>query len=172
MDCRERLEVHHKDTDPSEHLPLGGKTRISNCQCFSMLLLISFRADAQRGSTPPQFLRWEPWLLLPPTPCEWAEHKYLPLLLTETCDVSSHSLSRLPVCWWQLPTHLFTIGSHFRLLVPANVKGTFCSGGRMTSSDYRYPVRRTVKQQRQKRACIIHSSQSKPIRRRKKKQSC
>lgn len=31
-----------------------------------------------------------------------------------SCDVSSRSLTRLPV-WWQLPTHLFTVGSHFLL---------------------------------------------------------
>lgn len=38
----------------------------------------------------------------------------------KSCDASSqsHSLTQLPVWWWQLPTHLFTVGSHFLYLFP------------------------------------------------------
>lgn len=62
---------------------LQEKPGIQFFKCFSTFLLISFRPDARRGSPPPQFPRWEAWLLPPPTPREWAGCKYLPLLLTQ-----------------------------------------------------------------------------------------
>lgn len=61
--------------------PPAGETRNLDRKCLGSFLLISFRPDARRGSPPPQFLRQEAWLLPPPTPREWAEFKYLPLLL-------------------------------------------------------------------------------------------
>lgn len=74
------------------------------------------------------------------------------------CDASSHSFTRLPVWWWQLPTHLFTVGPHFLFLLFVTVpaKGTFCSTSRMTRCDYQYPVRLTKRRRRRKSTWIIH----------------
>lgn len=80
--------------------------------------LISFLCDTQRVNLPHDSCRST---LTPPTSHallwvgrEVSGNTCRDYSLTN-CDASSpgHSLTWLPVGWWQLPTHLFTMGWHF-----------------------------------------------------------